>query len=144
LEDTPSGLAALLQSTGDGVSTLFAAWSADGSGWTVSSPLALASHQQLLSFGPTSGSGLFALTRAPSGAERLLVIGAADTAWRHLPDPPQGTATVAFGSGTSQALDAFAVHESTATVWTLADPAAPGPWVHGQVIHVALTFGSSS
>jgi hypothetical protein len=142
LEETPSGLAALFESSGKSGTTLVAAWTVNGTRWTMSPPLALTARQHLLSFGPTAGTGIFALTDAPSGAERLLEEGGPGAAWEQLPSPPPGTATVAFGPTTVQAVDAFAVHDSTVTVWTLGD--AAGPWARGQVIHVAIKFGSSS
>ena len=39
-------------------------------------------------------------------------------------------------------IDALAEHDTTMTVWTLA--AGSNNWVKGQVLHVAIKFGSSS
>jgi hypothetical protein len=148
LEETPSGLVALLQSTGTSDRTLFTARTTDGAQWAVSPPLALGPHEHLLSFGPSTGNGLFALTRTSSGVERLRVDGAPDAGWEQLPPPPRGTATVAFDTGTDTdtagTVDALAVRGSTVTVWTLADAAATGSWARGQRIDIALKFGSSS
>jgi hypothetical protein len=142
LEATPSGLAALVQSIGKSGSTLFAAWTTDGTGWTVPAPLTLPVGQHLLSFGSTAAAGLFALTGGSSGAERTLEDIAPGAAWRRLPAPPPGTSTVAFDSTTPQTVDAFAVHDSSVTVWTL--DGVRGSWARAQAINVAIKFGSSS
>ena len=57
--------------------------------------------EQVASFGPADGSGLFVLMKAPSGDRRLFVAEGSGAAWRELPSPPPGTATVAFGAGSS-------------------------------------------
>jgi hypothetical protein len=141
LEATPSGLTALLRGVGASGTTLFSASTADGARWTVAQRLAVGRQQHLVSFGP-AGTGFFALTEASSGTGRLLVDDGPGTAWRKLPPPPGGTATVAFDSATAQTIDAFAVHGSTVSVWTLGDEA--GAWTRGQVIDVTIKFGSSS
>jgi hypothetical protein len=145
LAETPSGLTALLRGTGASGTTVFSASTADGVRWTVSPRVAVGPQQHLLSFG-SAGTGFFVLTEAPSGTDRLLVDDGPGTAWRELPPPPRGTATVAFDSTSSQTadqtVDALAVHGSTVSVWTLGD--AAGTWARGQVIDVTIKFGSSS
>jgi len=141
LEGSPSGLSALLASTAKSGTTLVAART-DGTGWTVSPGPVVAPGRHLISFGPTAGTGLFALLSAPSGAVRLVVDSGSGGAWQQMPSPPPGTATVAFDPDAAPTVAAFAVHKSTVTVWTLA--AADGQWAKGQVIHVKIQFGSSA
>ncbi len=64
------------------------------------------------------------------------------TGWNILPPPPPSTATVAFEPVGGTPVEAFAAHGKTMTVWSLSPGAAQ--WVPGQVVRVALTYGSSS
>ena len=102
LQSTSSGLVTLLALSGPAGTLLAAAWinTTSGNAWTVSPPLALTTNEQVSSFGPTTGEGLFVLQSGPSG-EKLDVIAGPDTAWKPLPPPPTGTATVAFASPTT-------------------------------------------
>jgi hypothetical protein len=141
LEGTSSGLTALLASTKKSGTTLVAARTTDGTGWTISPGPEVAPGGHLISFGPAAGTGLFALLSAPSGAVRLVVDSGSGGAWQQMPSPPRGTATVAFDPAAAPTVVAFAVHGSTVTVWNLG---ATGRWAAGQVIHVKIQFGSSS
>jgi hypothetical protein len=140
-----AGSMALLQSgTGDAAS-LLAAWTADGTHWTVSPPLPL-SGAQVLSSG--AGPGATAAWVLLSGGRAVTIAGpstpsaagASSAAWRSLPAPPHGTAVLASGPG--GALDALAVSGGrTLTVFRLT-PA--GAWQQTQVISVPVQLGSSS
>jgi hypothetical protein len=144
LETTASGLSAFLAVTGNGSTVLATVQTTAGGAWAVSSGLALPSGLGLASFGPTTGTGYFALLTGSSGRARQLVEdgGGADAAWQRLSTPPPGTDTVAFDPAVAESMDAFAVDNSTVTVWTLSSPS--GAWTPGQVLHVQIKFGSSS
>jgi hypothetical protein len=135
LTRTAQGITALLiAGTGPGTS-LLAAWSADGSHWTVSPPLAL--HGATLtsaSFGPGGTTAI--ITTAKHGQS----ITPGGSSWEPLPALPSGTATLAPGAdGTT---DALAVHSGTLTVWQHA--AGATTWTTIQVINVPIPYGSSS
>jgi hypothetical protein len=139
LRSEGTGLAALVALRAKGGVDLVAAWMNDGK-WTTSPPLPFGGNdEQLASFGAASGSGLFVLLDNRSGAQRLYVVGPSAT-WQRLPSPPATTETVAFGAGTT--IDALAVHNSVLRVWTLA--AGSRAWTLGQVVDVAIQYGSSS
>ncbi len=139
---TALGLTALLGVTEKSATALFAAWTTSGGGWSVSPTLTLPLSGRLVSFGPTSGIGLFALTATPSGALRLAVIDGPGDTWNQMPPPPPDTATVAFGPGSSSAVDALATRDTTMTVWSLGSGSTN--WVKTQVLPVTIEFGSSS
>jgi hypothetical protein len=155
------GLAALLglasadgsrgSKTSGGETTLVAAWAASAKGaWRLSAPLVLGRGDRLVSFGATPTSGVFALIAASDGRKELaaapgLAPGAepeAGAGWRHLPAPPQTTATVAYLPGGT--IDALAVNKTVLTVWALASASASAKWVKGQVLDEPVQFGSSS
>jgi len=135
LTRTAQGMTALLQAgTGSGA-TLLAAWSADGSHWTLSSPL------------PLRGGGVTSASFGPGGtaaiitsANRGQITTSTGSSWRPLPPLPPGTATLAPGPGGTA--DALAVHGGTLTIWQLAP--GGGIWAKVQVISVAIPYGSSS
>jgi hypothetical protein len=128
-----TGDVALLQAgTGAGAS-LLAAWTAGGSGWSLSPPLTTGTSQVL-----ASGTG------AGGSAWVLLSDGRAETiagpaAWRQLPAPPRGTAALA--AGPAGAVDALAVSGGKLTIYQLT-PA--GAWRETQAISVPIQYGSSS
>jgi hypothetical protein len=109
--------------------SLLAAWS-DGTGWTVSAPVAGGSVRAS-GFGPDGSVWLLL-----SGG-RAETIGGPGGSWRALPAAPAGTATLAPGPGGSY--DALAVSGSRLTVWRLTD----GAWSKVQVITVPIEYGSS-
>lgn len=140
-----AGIMALLQSgTGDSAS-LLAAWTADGTHWTVSPPLPL-NGAQVLSSG--AGPGATAAWVLLSGGRAATIArpsaptapGAPSAAWRPLPAPPHGTAVLAPGPG--GALDALAVSGGRALTVFRLTPA--GAWQQTQVISVPVQLGSSS
>ena len=114
------------------------AWTTTGNRWSVSRPLLLGASEQVASFGPVTGNGLFVLL-PPSGSKRLEVLGGPSSSWLQLPPPPAGTATVAFGPATT--VEALAVNDATLTVWRLASKS--DAWVRGQITQVPIQFGSS-
>ena len=146
---------ALLQSgTGDGdrgPTSLLAAWTADGTHWTVSPPLPV-HGAQVLSSG--AGPGATAAWVLLAGGRAATIAGpgapgapgtpgppaATGTAWRSLPAPPHGTAVLAPGPG--GALDALAVSGGSALTVFRLTPA--GAWQQTQVISVPVQLGSSS
>jgi hypothetical protein len=135
LTRTAQGITALL-TVGSGPGTsLLAAWSADGSHWTVSPPLAL--HGAALtsaSFGPGGATAI--ITTANRGQS----ITPGGSSWESLPALPSGTATLAPGAGGTT--DALAVHRGTLTIWQHAPGATA--WTTIQVINVPIPYGSSS
>jgi hypothetical protein len=135
LTRTAQGMAALLQAGSGPGASLLAAWSPDGSHWTLSPPLPL--HGAALtsaSFGP--GTTTAVITTANRGQ----ITTSAGSAWLPLPPLPPGTATLAPGPG--GAADALAVHGGTLTVWQHAPGGAT--WAKIQVISVPIPYGSSS
>ena len=133
-----AGNMALLQAgTGHGAS-LLAAWSTDGTHWTVSSPLPVADGQVVASGAGPGASGAWVLL-AGGRAETVAGPGAA---WRALPAPPRGTTVLAAGpAGT---LDALAASGGTLTVYRLTSMTSSGAWQRTQVVSVPLQLGSSS
>jgi hypothetical protein len=132
LTRTAQGLMALLAAGAGPSATLLAAWSADGSHWTLSPPL-YGSTLTSASFGPGATAAII------TAANRGQVIGGAGSSWRPLPSLPPGTVTLAPGPG---AADALAVDRGMLTIWRL----APGgtTWAKNQVINVPIPYGSSS
>jgi hypothetical protein len=131
LASTAGGNAALLAAG----TSLLAAWS-DGGRWTVSAPVAAGD-------GPGDEQGVRASGFGPGGSVWVLLGGGrAETisgpggSWRALPGLPAGTATLAPGSSS---YDALAVAGSRLTVWRL----TAGTWAQVQVINVPITYGSS-
>jgi hypothetical protein len=142
LDDTSSGLSALLGiTTKVGEAFVGATMPLTGGAWKVSSALSFASHERLASFGPANASGVFVLGTLPSGSTRLAVLGALG-GWSMLPAPPRFTDTVAFDPANAATVEALTAHGATMSVWSLAPGA--GSWNRGQILHVALTYGSSS
>lgn len=152
LRVTDSGLTALLEVIGRRGTELVAAYESGGR-WATGPGLNL--DGQLLSYGPASGNGWFALTRPPSGGLRLSATsltgpvsfpaGAAGTpGWQELLTPPPGAATAAFGAADPGTVDAFTV-DSTGTlltVWEL--PPGATRWTVTQTLRVPIQSGSSS
>jgi hypothetical protein len=139
LRSTATGLAVLVAVSGQGSSYLVAGWRRPSGTWAESSPLRVGPGTQLMSLGPAAGAGLFVLSGTSSGTRRLEVV-TPGGAWRQLPGPPAGTATVAFGDGTT--IDALCVAGPDLTVWRLVP--SSGKWVRIQVMYVVIPYGSSS
>jgi hypothetical protein len=135
LTRTAQGITALLTAGSGPGTSLLAAWSADGSHWTVSPPLAL--HGATLtsaSFGPGGAAAI--ITSVGHGQS----ITPGGSSWAPLPALPSGAATLAPGAGGTT--DALAVHGATLTVWQHAPGATT--WTTIQVINVPIPYGSSS
>ena len=135
LTRTAQGMTALLTAGSGPGTSLLAAWSADGTHWTVSPPLAL--HGATLTsaaFGPGGTTAI--ITNAGHGQS----ITPGGSSWTPLPALPSGTATLAPGAGGTT--DALAVHRGTLTVWQHAPGATT--WTTIQVINVPIPYGSSS
>lgn len=133
LISTASGEAALLAARSGRSAELLAAWTGDGTHWTVSGPLS------------AGRSAVRASGFAAGAAWVLLANGQADTipgrsaAWRRLPRTPAATAALAFGPAGS--VDALAARGSRLTDWRLAP--GSGAWRQAQVLRVPVQYGSS-
>jgi hypothetical protein len=134
LVGTPTGDVALLKTGTGATATLFAAWTSDGTHWTVSPPLSAGS--QAVQASGTGPAGAVWVLLADGRAETIAVSGAA---WRELPAPPAGTATLAAMPG--GAFDALATSGGKLTVYQLG---AAGGWAMTQTINVPIQYGSSS
>jgi hypothetical protein len=114
---------ALLQAGTGSAATLVAAWSADGSHWTLSGPLRLGGPQVVsASFGK---DGAAAVVLAGSRAATIAGPGAS---WRRLPVLPSGR-TVLLALPAAGGIDALAASGSNLSAWRLAParPRGPGP-----------------
>ena len=134
LTGTAAGDTALLESGTGSAASLFAAWTADGTRWTTSSALSTGSAQVLAS---GTGPGSTAWVLLTDG--RAAIIPGPGAAWRQLPAPPKGTATLAAVSGTT--VDALAVNGANLTVYQLTQG---GTWTKTQSARVPIQYGSSS
>ena len=111
--------------------SMLAAWS-NGTGWTVSGPVAA---DQVRASGFGAGGSAWLLL----GGGRAETIGGPGGGWQALPAVPAGTATLAPGPGAGS-YEALAVAGSKLTVWRLAQ----GAWAKAQLINVPIEYGSSS
>ena len=134
LTGTGTGDIALLRAGAGAVATLFAAWTSDGSRWTVSAPLS-AGTGQVAASGTGSGGAAWVLLADGSG----YAVSGPGGAWRRLPTPPPGTAALAAGPG--GAAEALAAAGGKLTVYRLS-PA--GTWQKAQALTVPIQSGSSS
>jgi len=130
----------LVAVTGARGTDLLAARSGPAGRWATSSPLPLATNEQVVSFGPGNGQELFALLQGPSGAYRLELAPAGGNAWQELPPPPAGTATVAFSSDAPT--DALVANGTKFSSWSF--NTGSKRWTEDQVMDVPLQYGSSS
>ncbi|HEX8008972.1 MAG TPA: hypothetical protein VF482_21385, partial [Trebonia sp.] len=133
LVGTSTGDVALLQAGTGGAATLFAAWTSDGTRWTVSPPLPAGS--QVVRASGTGPAGAVWVLLADGRAETVAASGAA---WRELPAPPAGTAALAAMPGGS--FDALVTSAGKLTVYQLG---AAGAWARTQAISVPIAYGSS-
>lgn len=138
LATTGRETSALLALVNGSETSLVAAWGAGNGRWSASAPFRLSPGQQVASFGAAGRTGLFVLLQEASGHATLMV-GQRSTGWQELPSPPPGTATVAFGGAT---VDALSVDSTVLTIWSL-NPSS-SRWAVRQVMHVPVQFGSSS
>jgi hypothetical protein len=141
VDETATGLAALLAVPERSGTAVVAAWNTGGN-WTVSPTLTLARAGRLASFGPASGTGFFVLSTTSPDATRLAAIDGPAANWTQLPSPPRYTATVAFAPTSPSTIDALTDGVTAMTVWSLSSGSTN--WVKSQVLHVGLKFGSSS
>lgn len=135
LTGTASGDTALLQAGTGAAASLLAAWTSDGTRWTVSSPLRAGTGKVTAS---GTGPGGAAWVLLPGG--HAGIVSGPGSPWRELPATPRGTAALAAGPGDS-AVEALAVSGSKLTVSELT-PA--GTWSNTQVISMPIQHGSSS
>ncbi|MFZ0000417.1 MAG: hypothetical protein WAK76_13060, partial [Trebonia sp.] len=114
--------------------TLLAAWTSDGTRWTVSAPLAVGSGEVAASGTGSRGAAWVLLADG-----RAYEVSGPGSAWRRLPSPPSGTAALAAGPG--DAYEALAAASGKLTVYRLS-PA--GAWGKLQTLSVPIQYGSSS
>jgi hypothetical protein len=129
-----TGGTALLQAGTGGAASLLAAWTSDGTHWTVSAPLA-ANSGQVTASGTGPGGAAWALL----ANGRAYLISSQGAAWRQLPAPPPRTAALA--PGPSDTFEALVVTGGTLTVYRLSPAAA---WNKSQALSVPIQYGSSS
>lgn len=124
-----------------GATSITAGWSTDaGQHWQTSPPLQLGSDQRLTSDGPAGPGGFYVLASSPEARQSLEVIDSPGSSWRLRPSPPPGTeAVVVAQDGPS---DALSVNSATLTIWSLSSTSSH--WIKGQVMNVAIDYGSSS
>jgi len=127
-----TGNIALLQAGTGSAASLVAAWSADGTHWTVS-PAFQAGSGQVRASGTGAGGAVWLLF-----ADGRAAVTGPGTAWRALPAPPRGTAVLAGGPGGT--FDALAVSGGRLTVFRLGKD---GAWAQTQVLTVPVQYGSS-
>jgi hypothetical protein len=145
VQSAARGFSCLLSASGSrGTSVMVGSTDDAGQTWQISQPLQLTTSERIASVGATGAGGFFVLLTSPAGPDRAAVLSGPLTArsargWTLLPAPPRGTATLAFGPGTT--VEALAVDAATLTVWTLG---ASGSWHEGQVMTVSINYGSSS
>ncbi len=133
LTGTSAGDVALLRAGSGSTASLLAAWTSDGTHWTVSSPLPAGAGEVVASGTGSDGSAWVLLA-----GDRAETVSGPGAAWSALPAPPRGTAALAGSAGSFQAL---AVSGGTLTVFQLA---GTGAWTKVQVINVPIQYGSSS
>ena len=135
LTQTADDDTALLQATAKSGASLLAAWTGDGTKWTVSPSLPLRGGRVLAS-GTGSGGAVWVLL----SGDRAEILTAPGATWQELPAPPPGTAALVAGSGGTD--DALAVSGGTLTVYRLAQGSVA--WTKSQAIQVPIAYGSSS
>ena len=134
LTGTSAGDVALLQAGSGDAASVLAAWSSDGTHWTVSPSVPTGS-------GPirASGTGSDGEVWLLFASGRAAAVSGPGAAWRVLPAPPRGTAAPATTTGGT--FDALAVSGAKLTVFRLG---LDGTWVKTQVLSVPIQYGSSS
>ena len=134
LTGTSAGDVALLKAGSGDAATVLAAWSGDGTHWTVSPPAPAGS-------GPVraSGTGSDGAVWLLFASGRAAAVSGPGAAWRVLPSPPRGTAALATTTGST--FDALAVSGAKLIVFRLSQD---GIWRQDQVLSVPIQYGSSS
>jgi hypothetical protein len=135
LARTSTGNAALLVAGTGRQARLYAAWTSDGSQWSLS-PAFQAGGAQVRA----SGTGADGLAWVLLSDGRAVTVSGPGGTWRVLPALPAGTAALAGLPGGT--IDALAVAGGTLTVFQLTSPAAT--WARTQVVKVPIQYGSSS
>jgi len=134
LTGTSAGNTALLMAGTGRQARLYAAWTSDGSQWSVS-PAFPADGAQVTA----SGTGAGGLAWVVLSDGHAVTVSGPGAAWRALPAPPAGTAALACLPGGT--VDALAVAGGTLTVYQLTNAAAG--WARTQVIQVPIQYGAS-
>ncbi|HEV2451468.1 MAG TPA: hypothetical protein VGS62_06040 [Streptosporangiaceae bacterium] len=134
LTRTPAGNAALLVARSGGSAALLAAWSGDGTHWTLSAPL---SPGTIRAAGFGASGAVWVLLA--SGQARTIASPSAGARWHPLLSPRPGTSVLSFGI--KGEIDALVARGSVLTGWRL--PAGAATWQLAQTIHVPIAYGSS-
>jgi hypothetical protein len=134
LTSTPAGEIALLAARSGQSADLLAAWSSDGTHWTVSGPLNVGA-ETVRSSGFAAAGAVWALL---AGGQAATIAGK-NAAWRRLPQSPPDSAALALGP--AGRVDALAAHGAKLTDWRLAS--GSGGWRKTQVLDVPIQYGSS-
>jgi hypothetical protein len=134
LTDTAAGNTALLMAGTGSHARLYAAWTSDGSRWTISPPFQTHGAQVR-----SSGTGPGSLAWVMLADGRAVTISGRSASWQNLPAPPAGTAVLGILPG--GAIDALAAKGSNLTLFQLTG--TPGTWSKTQEIKVPIQYGSS-
>ncbi|MCU1495830.1 MAG: hypothetical protein JWO62_3594 [Acidimicrobiaceae bacterium] len=140
VQQTSSGTAALIGLSGASGRSLVGAFRRAGtSAWSLSPALRVTSSEQLVSFGPATGSRLFVLLSSGSGDSRIAVLGGPRASSSELPGLSAKASTVSFAS--SGRVDALVAKGTTMTDYVLA--AGSPRWKLSQTMSVGILYGSS-
>jgi len=135
LTGTATGNTALLMAGTGSTARLYAAWTSDGSRWTISPPFPTDGARVR-----SSGTGPGSLMWVMLADGRAVTVSSRSVSWGSLPAPPAGTAVLGvLPAGT---IDALAVAGSSLTLFQLTG--TPGTWSKAQEIKVPIQYGSSS
>jgi hypothetical protein len=132
-----SGLVALRRKSR---TVVIAVASTDGGAWARSGALPLRAGDRIASTGVEPGGGFVVLVSRSNRSVELETETGPGGAWRSLPSPPTGTATVAVSTG--GVVDALAVANTKLSDWRL--DASAGSWSKIGTVTVPIQFGSSS
>lgn len=138
--DAGHGPRALVAMNRAGRTALFVAGpeSSGAAAWAASRPLELGAGARVVSCALTSSGGAFVLFTSGSSLHAEAVAGPG-ARWTPLPQPPAGTATLAFSAGGR--VDALGVDGVKMTDYVLGRTAAS--WTRAQQLLVPLQYGSS-
>jgi hypothetical protein len=124
----------------ENASSLVAAWEpSTNQPWVLSPSLRLGTTDHLVASGNGPGATQFVLIRNKDTLRADIVTGPG-TAWRQIPNLPQGTQTIAVGTGGR--LSALAVNDTKLIVWQLGT--GRESWTKVQSITVPIVYGSSA
>jgi hypothetical protein len=127
----------------DGTSkNIVAAWassSGDTNAWTLSAPLQLGAHDEIIASGMGTNGSQFVVVRSASST-RAEIISGPRSSWQTLSSLPAATATIA--TEPNGRLVALSVSDTNLTVWE--QDAKSDGWEKAQSLTVPIVFGSSA